>query len=472
MNKRKAEKEQNVRTYGSGTYSGGVWRLKEKKKDGNVIRPNISKSPAQLCEIFRVNVPTTKEGTRTLWTRYLSEWRNLEQKKRQAESPLQERIRSLESFISETSEHGADTSILEKELTEAANVPSWNIDHQDAPALHPAMREIAANASFGKEPDDFMVRLLNSLAPSPIPKNESLASEIERYLVKRLESGDKQHSIAKTSLQFLKDACGEIRIKDINKEHWRTFIEKVKARAQEKNWSERHSFNINKEVKRFLARMEIDHDLTFRFLKNPDYRFKKGEGKKEQWSIEQVRLALSLAKGNIRAILLNGLNFGQYKGDIFTNTKVMVKTGTTQPLPETWSEEVKNDFMQTARLHRGRDKNEHQGNAPIGAWKIWSETDKVLSFAVKEKDWQAWETFCEANAFPSHKALRKTVAQWIQDSFGGETAARLYRCEKGSGTHHASYIKAFTPEQVAQLDKALKAVETFLFGQDASKAKW
>lgn len=68
-----------------------------------------------------------------------------------------------------------------------------------------------------------------------------------------------------------------------------------------------------------------------------------------------------------------------------------------------------------------------------------------------------WEQFQTKHNLPEHKALRKTVAQLIQDNVG-ETEARLYRCEGVEGTHGKNYIKNFTPEQIKKKDNALLVV--------------
>ena len=91
----------------------------------------------------------------------------------------------------------------------------------------------------------------------------------------------------------------------------------------------------------------------------------------------------------------------------------------------------------------------------MGSWLLWPETVEALQYGLTK--WQlenAYADFREKYALPEHKALRKTVAQWIQDNVG-EVESRLYRGEGVGGTHGRNYIKSFSPEQVAKLDKAL-----------------
>lgn len=60
-------------------------------------------------------------------------------------------------------------------------------------------------------------------------------------------------------------------------------------------------------------------------------------------------------------------------------------------------------------------------------------------------------------------ALRKTVAQWIQEVSGEEESRILYRAE-GYGTHYSSYVCNLTAAQVEKLDKALDKVREKVFG--------
>lgn len=60
-------------------------------------------------------------------------------------------------------------------------------------------------------------------------------------------------------------------------------------------------------------------------------------------------------------------------------------------------------------------------------------------------------------------ALRKTVAQWVQEFTGEEESRILFRAE-GYGTHYSSYVCNLTPEQVGKLDRALDKVGQEIFG--------
>jgi hypothetical protein len=91
-----------------------------------------------------------------------------------------------------------------------------------------------------------------------------------------------------------------------------------------------------------------------------------------------------------------------------------------------------------------------------------------LQFALSKSQasW-AFRRLSEAHSLPSHKALRKTVTQIIQDEVG-EEEARLYRGEPGIGTHHRNYVRPYSPTQVAKLDAALEKARHILFqGQRA-----
>lgn len=86
---------------------------------------------------------------------------------------------------------------------------------------------------------------------------------------------------------------------------------------------------------------------------------------------------------------------------------------------------------------------------------LWRETVAHLQFGLdKGRLGKAYTAFRTSYGLPEHKALRKTVAQLIQDNIG-ESESRLFRCESGGDTHSRSYIRPYTPEQVERLDRAI-----------------
>ena len=70
-----------------------------------------------------------------------------------------------------------------------------------------------------------------------------------------------------------------------------------------------------------------------------------------------------------------------------------------------------------------------------------------------------------SSACPNIRLCGRRPAQVIQDHKElGEEESLLFRGESRQGTHHKNYIKKYTPEQVAKLDKALMKARKVLFG--------
>jgi hypothetical protein len=69
---------------------------------------------------------------------------------------------------------------------------------------------------------------------------------------------------------------------------------------------------------------------------------------------------------------------------------------------------------------------------------------------------RAYQQLREKYNLPEHMALRKTVAQWIQEVSGEEESRILYRAE-GYGTHYSSYVCNLTAAQVDAVQSTLAA---------------
>ena len=418
-----------VRSKNHGTWdrTTGSWRIKGRK---------IQKSPKQLAAILGCEVPPTKEGSRPFWNRFLLALDSADLHAKKKASPLQERIRSLDTLIRQFTYEKRDTTELQAELERCAAIPNWDTDHDDIPALHPDLKKVGDILGS----DELTVRLLNSLAPKPIPQAESLEAECSAQVERHRAKGHKGHYATRQSLNYFLEATGKIRVTEITVQHYRKFLAIIAARYPTEK-AKRTKYNISKIVKSFLERLEADHDLRFSFLKNPDYKLQLPAGNKEQYTDDQLCTALDKSRGIVRCVLLCGLNFGWYWGDISEATPA---------------------HFDGDHCVKGRAKSNYQQTRIVASWKIWRATKEAIIIGLTNAEMErVWQKFQIANKLPPHKALRKTAAQWIQDNIS-EEASRLYRCEKGQGTHHASYIKAFTPAQIDKLDKALDAFAKFL----------
>jgi hypothetical protein len=421
-----------MRRKGSGTFdtSTKTWRLRTK---------GVQVSVKQLADKYGVPITPTKQGSLAYWRKYLQEWEDTQQAVRKASSPLQERIRSIEAMIERLKAEGLPTTELEAALTVVVNTPPHDIDAADIPVYHPQVH--AAARSLGiDETDGYDMAMLANLIPArPKPAKDSIRHEASVFLQRYEAKKNKARFRVRQVLDLFLSITGDISIHAITVHHYRQYRQAVIDHA---SWGGVTKCNQLRMLNTFLKRLEIDHGVNYSFIRNPDYRLPNPDGQKEQYTVDQVKTALAYAEGDIRLALLLGLNTGAYWGDM--------KLLTTANLH--------GDHLQYARA-----KLRHKPNPVTGSWLLWGETKKLLHFPLQGE----WKIQAEYTAFrrkyglPKHKALRKTVAQLIHDHVG-ETEARLYRCETAEGTHGKHYIRAYTPEQVAKLDRALLAVGKLL----------
>jgi hypothetical protein len=422
----------DMRRKGSGTFdtTTKTWRLRTK---------GVQVSVKQLSDKYGIPITPTKQGSLAYWRKYLQEWEDTQQAVRKASSPLQERIRSIEAMIERLKAEGLPTTELEAALTVAVNTPPHDIDAADIPVYHPQAH--AAARSLGiDEADGYDMAMLANLIPArPKPAKDSIRHEASVFRQRYEAKKHKGRFQVRQAVDLFLSITGDISIHGINVHHYRQYRQAVIDHA---SWGARTKVNILRTVKQLLKRIEVDHGVNYSFLRNPDYNLPEPDGQKVQYTLEQVKTALAHAQGDIRLALLLGLNTGAYWGDMKLLTP---------------------DNLQSNHLRYARAKLKHKANPVTGSWLLWGETQKCLKFPVQA----GWKMQGEYTAFrrkydlPEHKALRKTVAQLIQDHVG-ETEARLYRCETAEGTHGKNYIRAYTPEQVAKLDAALRTVGKLL----------
>ncbi len=408
--------------HGTGTFDHTMrkWKIRTREL-------TASASIRQLSNMFKTEVPNTERESRPYWLRYLEELRKAKTVT-QAETELEAaKKRYANDAPPEYSPFERDTATGEVRRKTPLNFDQIRILNAATqiqnPDTEPAVREF----------------LLERLTPKPAAA-ESLKAEIASAIQRakaRNPKGKGWFSI-RQFLEMFGDITGDISFRNITVKHYREYWEKVKA----EKWSDRNRANAMQTLNTFLKRLEADHDLRFTFRQNPEYRITAGEGQKTQYTVEQVKTALQNATDIARTALLLGLNCGFYWGDL------------TSLKPQ--------HIIDGGYLKKGRKKNEKKPVQVVGTWKLWPETIEAIQYGLTK--WQleeAYRQFREAHDLPEHKALRKTVAQMIQDDIG-ETEARLYRCEGVGGTHGRSYIKNFTPPQVAKLEAALLHVRAKL----------
>ncbi len=428
----------DMRSKKTGTYdhSTATWRLR-----GEGIQVSIR----QLSKRYGVEIPKSERASAQYWRRYLQDVADSHQIALKSLSPLPDRIASIEYMITRLqAENRSEGDLMRFKgmLTEAINVPAHSIDYADIPVLHPDV-EYAAKI-LGLDSDELGIGLLNSLIPLPPTKpkvKDGIKHEAEMYIKRHLAKGHHGHYQVRQAVGLFTEQTGDISVQEVNVHHWRKYHSAVTKHA---TWGKRTQVNQVRTVITFLKRIESDHNVSYGFIRNPDYRILCPEGQKVQYTIDQVKLALKYATGSVRFALLIGLNTGAYWGDIRT---------------------LKPEMIQDNRLVRSRQKLAYKQSQITGSWLLWKCTLESLVFdSTKRKLESAYSVFAKQHNLPPHKALRKTTAQLIQDHVG-ESEARLFRGEGGGDTHNKNYIKPFTELAVQKLDNALQVVAK-LYGLD------
>jgi len=303
----------------------------------------------------------------------------------------------------------------------------------EQPAIPPAVVRIINAVNQGNHQE-----VIEAVTKTPT-LTESLKHEVQVYIDRQKKKNHKGHYDVRAALDLFLEATGDIGFRDVNAQHYRKFMASLDAQE----WSDRTKLNRQRMVHTFLKRIEADYNVVYGFIRNPDYKRQTPEGQKVQYTLEEVRTALKNAQGINRLSVLLGLNIGAYWGDIT---------------------DLKPEHFDGTRINKARAKNKTKAGQVVGSWLLWPETIDALKYGYTK--WQLEHSYAEfrkAHDLPEHKAIRKFAAQWIHDNVG-EVEARLYRGEGVSGNHGKNYIKAFSPEQTAKLDKALTLFRAAVFG--------
>jgi len=425
-----------VRAKNTGTFDRSTlsWRIKLKR-----IQVSVRQLAIRYGVTFTGETPAQLEKESTpYWRRFLQDIADDHRQARKAASPLQDRIKSIEAMIVRVRAEQGDTAILERMLTEAINTPADDFDAADIPVVHPAAEHIARLLPL--DPDALTVGLLNNLIPTPIrtPDTGSIEREGQVFIEGHRQRGHKGWYQVRQAIELFLTFTGNIRVQDVTVDHFRDYVAAVKAHP---TWGQRTQVSQRNTVATFLKGIECDYPgVTYGFVRNKKYVITSPEGRKEQYTPEQVRLALQHATGDVRLALLLGLNCGMYWSDITR---------------------LKAEDVIDGHLHYVRKKNDHDKNSTKirGSYLLWPETAKLLHFNLNvRKMLETYTTWRHEYGLPSHKALRKTVTQVIHEVVKDAEASRLYRAENVAGTHGRSYIRPFTPAQILTLDTALREV--------------
>jgi hypothetical protein len=439
-----------MRRDGSGTYSDGRWRLKAYTDKDGVRHPEFALTTRQMSKAMGISIPKNGRLSEPYWRQFLAERNELHAKQRGTKSPLQKQIASLEEIIAEFKADGRDTASLHKELTEAREVeptPYINFDHRfERPAVHPDIRDIANKIqSSGSVLTATTIETLNSLVPrrkpNAVPQSESLRHEARIWIDGMKKTGAKNSWLAPARhIEFFLEVCGDISIRNITGDHWREFCSRVDALTVHGNGikpiSDPYRYNYRSNVIQFLKNLEAlktNLNLNYAFVRL--FPVVKGEGKKVQFSLDQMKTALAHSEGVVRTMVLCGLNMGFYQGDVLALSEDKIGAdGLTTYRAKCLKKNAKNPLQMT--------------------WWLWNETRCNLRFDLTAADLKAFEAFRQEHGLPQFKALRKGAAQWLNDNFGGEVA-KAFRCDAGSGCQDKFYIRQASPATIKNLKKAL-----------------
>lgn len=427
-----------MRRKGQGTFdhSNATWKIPG-RIDPTTGKP-IRKSTRQLGKLFGIEIPKSEKASEPYWRKFLERIDQEREETRKANAPQQLLIWSLERLIHLQEQLGRDASIYKQELEAAKNVPAHSIDHPDCLAIPVEMRELKADLQD--------VILYSQVEPKFIQakpnKKGSLEKEIETY--NALHKGKPNASDIRKSLALFLEVAGDIPLKDITVNQFRAFNERLLA-LYPADHNGRTRYNKQGFVIAFLDTVSRDHNLFFGFLKTRKYRFKKPEGQKVQYSIEEMKKAIAHATGKERTILLLGLNCGFYSGDIA---------------------ELKPEHVKEGHIQKPRAKHKHIETPFLGYWYLWEETRKALDetgfdLGTSQTIEKTFKGFKTEHGLKDHKALRKGMVQMIWDKCGSEEA-RLYKGEKVGGVAGQFYVE-MSEEQKKKIDSALQTMEKLLF---------
>ena len=425
------------RNTGSFDRSTKTWRLRTKG-----IQISLSQLSEKYGVTFDRNISVAERQSAPYWNRHRQEVEDTRQQSEIETKPFAGRIQSLKAMIAHIKGEDRlrdDLERLEAELRYLLELkpPTEDQDSEyfaiaDLPVFHPDIQARADAMGLGFE----QTLMLCATEPKHLTKiiHDSIRNEADNFIerIKARSISSRAHYQPRRAIDLLMRCTGDISVRDITVHHWREFQTQIN---QQTKWSDRTKYNIDRLARSFLQKVEADHNLRYGFLANKDYKRECPDGQKEQYKRDQLENALKEATGNIRLALLLGLNCGMYESDM---------------------QHLKPEMFDGTYITAPRAKLRHHKYKMIGIWRLWDETKKHLTFNLNWKNLiMRYNRWAKQHQLPTHKALRKTTAQIIEDDINDSKAARLFRCEKLPGCHGKNYIVSFTPRQKARLEQAL-----------------
>jgi hypothetical protein len=281
------------------------------------------------------------------------------------------------------------------------------------------------------------------------PPTVTIATEVKHALQVHLERTGKTayYHFTRQALQLLTEVCGQLEPHQLQVDHWRTFFSRVKANP---SWNAVTQANMVNAAKRFAKRLSQARGTNFGFIHLPEFLIDVPEGGKVKYTTEEVKTALQHATGLQRLQVLLGSNCGMTAADILT-----LKPGCIQDGHIVWQR------CKLARIKEGGKVKDYKSVAVL-KHKLWPATLEALTaydFAATEYALNdGYTKFTRKYHLPPHKALRKTVAQLIEDHYDTDIS-KHYRGELTGGTHMNNYVERRLGHKAqADLDAALDKI--------------
>jgi hypothetical protein len=395
-------------------------------------------TPSKLSEHFKEKVPNTKIGSKSYWGRFLEYHNQQEEVEKRRITPFKTLINSLDLIISSLEAQGRDASAYIRKRVEILALPEFiEDDLVDYPVAHPDVSHIVELC--GKEDDGLLVHLLNGLVQNTQSKKveKTVKTEAAKYLAALGQKNRRMELNARPVIEMFVSVCGHLQIKEVKVDNYKQFLDKVKKQV---SWNDTTKAKNQGRIHTMLRIWEAEDDgVRYPFLGKRHLMLEVPDGKKVQFSLEQLKLALSNAEGVLRTSVLLAINCGFTHADI----------------AELNESHINEDYLCKKRAKLKRKKVQPK-------WWLWPETKKAIQFGISryKLDYH-FQRFQKAYDLPYHKAIRCGVAQILHDQYC-EDVARLYRGESVGGSHGKNYIRSYSDAQVTKLRAGLEFLRNLI----------
>ncbi len=194
---------------------------------------------------------------------------------------------------------------------------------------------------------------------------KTISANIDEYvsrLISQANTGQLSHSHvskAKANLEVFREIAGKVSVEQFNASHLDQFQKLLMANLENGKWSDSYCASLATYAKmfvRWLWESNIIQDLPRNIRK---VGIKIETKKPKTFTIDEIKILLTGAKGRTKLFLLLMLNTGANQRDI----------AELKPSEVDW---------ETGRIIRKRTKTHKRGNVPVVNYKLWKETFDLL----------------------------------------------------------------------------------------------